>query len=187
MAIAAGPRRIPMTQEQFDELPEGPPFFDYINGEAVELNRPSVRHQDIVVCVSYAIRQYVKSNDTGLVAADVDVRLPSGDTVGPDITFLAKDRSHLYDEQKGDILGSPNLVVEVLSPSTAIYDRIEKLALYERAQVLWVWLIDQDSLSVEEFQWTSDGYLRINALPGGQIFAPKAFPDLHLNLAELID
>jgi Uma2 family endonuclease len=176
-----------MTREQFEQLPEGPPFFDYINGEAVELNRPSVRHQDIVVCVTYALRQHVRSHDLGLVAADVDVELPSGDTVGPDVTFLAKDRAHMHDESKGDILGAPNLVVEVLSPSTAVYDRIEKLALYERAQISWVWLIDQDTLSIEEFQWTPDGYLRIGALPGGQPFIPKAFSDLTLNLSELID
>src|SRR6266581_4335482 len=113
MAIAAGPRRIPVTREQFEQLPEGPPFYDYVNGEAVELNRPSVRHQDIVVCVAFALRQHVRRGDLGIVAADVDVKLPSGDWVGPDVTYLAKDLAHQHDEEKGDIIGSPTLVVEV--------------------------------------------------------------------------
>jgi Uma2 family endonuclease len=187
MAIAAGPIRIPMPLEQFKQLPEGPPFCDYFNGVAVELNRPSARHQDIVVCLAYTLRTHVRQHGLGVVAADVDVRLPSGDWVGPDITYLAPDKVDLLDEEKGDIFGAPTLVVEVLSPSTAMYDRIEKFALYEHARVEWVWLVDQDTLSIEEFQWTADGYLRIGGVPGGQPFTPRAVPTLTIDLATLME
>jgi hypothetical protein len=48
MGVPTQVRRIPMSREQFLQLPEGPPFYDYVNGEAIEVNRPSVRHQYIL-------------------------------------------------------------------------------------------------------------------------------------------
>lgn len=186
MAIAANPRRIPMTREQFEQLPEGPPFYDYINGEAVEVNRPSARHQDIVVCLSFVLQRHARKNNLGMVATDIDVALPTGNVVGPDIAFLAAEHIEAYDEAKGDIYGAPDVIVEVSSPSTAAYDRTEKMALYERAGVPLVWLVDQDTLVIEEFQWTQDGYLRVGAVAGGQALTPKCFPDLTINLAELL-
>ncbi len=53
------------------------------------------------------------------------------------------------------------------------------------AGVEWVWLIDSDDLSVEEFKWTPEGYLRTVAAVSGEVFEPKAFSGLRLNFAEL--
>jgi Uma2 family endonuclease len=186
MAVQTQARRIPMSREEFDRLPEGPPFYDYVNGEAVEVNRPSVKHQDIVVCLAFVIRQHVRQNDLGLVAADVNVTLPAGNTFAPDVVFLHKDHLAGYDEDRGDIHGAPDIVVEISSPSTMAYDRVEKLGHYHDAEVPWVWLIDQESLTVEEYRWTPEGYLRSGAAGGGQAFRPKLFPGLEINLLELI-
>jgi Uma2 family endonuclease len=175
-----------MTREQFEKLPEGPPFYDYINGEAVEVNRPSGRHQQIQMRVANVLWEYAQRLGLGEVFPDIDVVLPGGNTVGPDIAFVSTERLGLYDADKGDLHGTPDLIVEVLSPSTAAYDRIEKMALYEAANVRWIWLIDQDTFSVEELQWTPDGYLRVGAVTGGRAFTPHSFSDLSFDISELL-
>jgi Uma2 family endonuclease len=62
----------------------------------------------------------------GDVWADIDVLLPTGDVVGPDLSLLLAEHLDRYDEEKGDIIGVPDLVVEVLSPTTREYDRVEE-------------------------------------------------------------
>jgi len=78
------------------------------------------------------------------------------------------------------------LVVEVLSPTTASYDRVDKFAEYFRAGVPWVWFVDQEALTVEEFKWTVDGYLLTQVVKSGETFKPKALPDFELNLKALL-
>ncbi|MFN4179600.1 MAG: Uma2 family endonuclease [Armatimonadota bacterium] len=179
-------KRIPMSREEFEKLPEGPPYYDYIGGEAVEVNRPTGRHQRIVVYLAFIIDQFLRSRNLGVAYADIDVLLPIGTTVGPDISVLLTEHLDRYDEQKGDIFGVPDLVVEVLSPTTAAYDRVEKFAEYFRAGVPWVWFVDQDALTIEEFRWTPEGYLLSQAVKAGEVFRPKPFPELEINLKALI-
>ncbi len=179
-------KRIPMSKEEFEKLPEGPPFYDYLNGEAIEVNRPSGRHQTIVGLLWHLLLTFLSATGLGKVWFDIDVLLPTGDVVGPDISLLLAEHLDRYDEEKGDIIGVPDLVVEVLSPTTREYDRVEKMRVYHRAGVPWVWLIDQETLTIEEFRWTQDGYLLVQAVKAGETFHPKLFPDLEINLKTLL-
>ncbi|MDM7461172.1 MAG: Uma2 family endonuclease, partial [bacterium] len=65
------------------------------------------------------------------------------------------------------------------------YDRVEKLDAYRRAGVPWVWLIDSETLVVEEYQWTAEGYLLVATTPPMRPFQPKRFPELRLHLGEM--
>ncbi|MDT7896442.1 MAG: Uma2 family endonuclease [Armatimonadota bacterium] len=180
-------KRIPMSKEEFEKLPEGPPFYDYIGGEAIEVNRPSGKHQKIIVRVCNRLMDHLYERRLGDVWADIDVLLPTGDVVGPDLSLLLAEHLDRYDEEKGDIIGVPDLVVEVLSPTTREYDRVEeKMRVYHRAGVPWVWLIDQETLTIEEFRWTQDGYLLVQAVKAGETFRPTLFPDLDINLKTLL-
>ncbi len=184
--VEARPKRIPMSREEFERLPEGPPYYDYLGGEAVEVNRPTGKHQDIVGTVWMTLRQYLRSRNLGKAWFDIDVILPTGAVVGPDISVLLSEHLDRYDERKGDIIGVPDLIVEVLSPTTASYDRVEKISEYFRAGVPWVWLIDQEGLTIEELQWTPEGYLLTQLIKAGETFRPRLFPDWELNLKALL-
>ena len=172
-----------MSREEFLQLPEGPPFYDYIQGEAIEVNRPTGEHQEIVMWLGSELWRYTRQNGLGKVWSDINVDLPTGDLVGPDIVYLATENLHRY--ARGYIQGTPDLVAEVLSPSTASYDRVEKLDAYRRAGVPWVWLIDSETLVVEEYQWTNEGYLLVATTPPTRPFQPKRFPNLQLHLGEV--
>src|SRR5215813_7017793 len=118
MSVVLEIERIPMSLEEFERLPEGPPYFDYINGAAIKLNRPTPRHSDVQVALTWILKQHVHSEHLGRVHAEIDVRLPSGEWVGPDISFLATAHNDRMDEAKGDLYGIPDLIIEISSPST---------------------------------------------------------------------
>ncbi|MDW8103419.1 MAG: Uma2 family endonuclease [Armatimonadota bacterium] len=185
MAIVAPLRRIRMTRQEFEQLPQGPPYYDYIRGEAVEVNRPSGRHQQLVVWLAASLWQFARRHRLGEVWADINVELPTGDVLSPDVVYLQTDHLARYDESRGYILGTPDLVVEVLSPSTAAYDRVEKFDAYRRASVPWVWLVDQETLVVEEYEWTPEGYLCVQTVGASTPFQPRLFPQWQARLVEV--
>ena len=187
MAIAQQVRqnRKRMSREEYQRLPEGPPYFDYIDGEAIELNRPTPRHQRIEGRLLHKLDSFVSEHRLGEVHHEISVELPTGDFVGPDLVFISASRLEIYDASSG-VRGAPDLVVEISSPSTASYDRFKKLDKYFDSEVKWVWLVEQDSLGIEEYAWTETGYLRCGAVSAGEKFHPRLFPGLEIDLAGLM-
>jgi Uma2 family endonuclease len=186
MSVSAQPRRVPMSREQFLQLPEGPPYYDYVNGEAIEVNRPSVRHQYLLIRLASQLMAYVEPRQLGLVVR----RLQSGAAQRQYLRArypLPQLATNLgaYDSVRGYVRGVPDLVVEILSPSTAEYDRTQKMSDYAACAVTWVWLIDQETLLVEEYQWTPEGYLRRQAVDARTPFRPHLFPELTLEMGQL--
>jgi Uma2 family endonuclease len=187
MAIVLEPiKRIRMTPEEYEALSEGPPFYEYIKGEAIEVNRPTRRHQIVNMRIGNLLWDYCRDNDFGIISPDTNAKLPSGDWVSPDSMFVSKSNSDKYDNERGVIIGAPDLIVEVSSPSTMAYDRGETLKLYSENGVKWVWFVDQDTLTIEEFQLTREGYVHIDAFGAGQEFSPKVFPELTIDMANLM-
>lgn len=182
MAIALPTNRKRMTLEDFERLPEGPPYYDYINGEAIEVNKPTGKHQRIEMRLANHLFEHTRSTGAGEVYHNIDVRLPQGNWVSPDIVFIAKQHLDLYDDVTGDLLGAPDLAVEITSPSTWAYDRMDKLTQYREARVPWVWIVEQESLTIEENQWTAEGYVLVGGAKAGQPFRPHLFPDLEIDL-----
>jgi Uma2 family endonuclease len=106
---------------------------------------PSRVHQGMLVALAGQFYAYLEGNPCKLYVAPFDVRLPKGDeedeavgtVVQPDLVVVC-DPSKLDDR---GCRGAPDLVVEILSPSTAAKDHIQKLALYENHGVLEYWLV----------------------------------------------
>jgi len=96
--------------------------------------------------------------------------LPSADTLAPDHSFVSTDRwQAMPPPQEGDFLKVvPDLVVEILSPSTASHDRGEKRAIYERSGVREYWLVDPRAREIVVFT------LRAGRFDAGQVYAEGA-------------
>lgn len=103
------------------------------------------------------------------------------DAVMPDLVYLSNERAHLA--RKDAIHGAPDLVVEVLSPSTAGYDRDEKKKLYSRSGVREYWIIDAGARALEVHELGRPR--RVRFLQEGQIFSPGMFPGLKIKPADL--
>ena len=78
--------------------------------------------------------------------------------VQPDISVVC-DRSKI---DKHGCKGAPDMVVEILSPSTRRHDRLVKLNLYQRAGVREYWIVDPDTQSVQVFLPDNGGSLRLH-------------------------
>jgi Uma2 family endonuclease len=65
-------------------------------------------------------------------------------------------------------------------------DRVHKLKVYHANGVKWYWLVDAESLIIEEYQHTSEGYLPVSSVDIGEEFHPKVLSGLVINLAALL-
>lgn len=172
------------SQEEFHQLPEGPPYFELQNGELLEMPRPTVKHQRIIAKLNYVITHHLEKMGIGEVLPEVEVDITPTITYVPDLTFLTNDKLNLYKDDVA-IDGVPDLAVEVLSSSTQVHDWSEKYDNYQKAGVHWYWIVSQE-LMIWEFQ-NVDGYFRRLQVAGhGDVFKPKLFPELSINLAQLM-
>jgi Uma2 family endonuclease len=186
MAVMTLLKRIPMSREAYDNLPPGPPFFDYVDGEAVEVNRPSVRHQRINNRLTHLLDEHVERNRLGVVAQEISLELPDGAIFGPDITYISRQNRECQVRERGDVYGVPDLLIEILSPTTEQYDRREKMTRYHRAGVQWLWFVKQDSLQVDEFMRSEDGYTLMLTCLESETFLPLLFPGLEIDLVTIV-
>jgi Uma2 family endonuclease len=135
------------TYKDYAELPEGAPY-QLIEGELVMTPSPAPYHQLISIRLATSLANHVMSKKSGMVLyAPIDVYLDEEDTYQPDIIFISKERMSIVGEKK--IEGAPDLVVEILSPSTAYYDLRKKFHKYEKHGVKEYWIVDPELKSVE--------------------------------------
>jgi len=174
------------TIEDWLNLPEGPPFYELEDGRLVEMLSPRREHQEIVGVLYFVLRQFVWERNLGTVIMAVDVILPTGRGYIPDLVFVRRERESDLLAPDGKVHGAPDLVVEVISPTTRIRDRVKKVKGYFEAGVEWIWLIDSDDMTVEEFKRTPEGYLLTTSAGPNETFEPYCFKGLKLNLSELV-
>jgi len=112
------------------------------DGEIVVMTSPTVRHQAILGALYLDIGNYLVGKKCKVYLSPLDVRLnfntKDNQVFQPDILVLC-DKNKIDDRA---VLGAPDLVIEILSPSTASYDSIYKLQEYLKAGVLEYWIVD---------------------------------------------
>jgi len=124
--------------------------YELIGGEFFMVPSPSVIHQRVAANLEAILREFVREKDCGEVLfAPLDVVLSPEDVVQPDIMFISSERSNIITD--ANIQGAPDLVVEILSPSTAEKDRTIKKKLYARYGVRELWLVNTGAQVVEVF------------------------------------
>ena len=127
---------------------------ELINGEAFMMAPPSSRHQRIVMGLSGQLYAYLRGKSCEVFPAPFAVRLFEQDGDSPEDvgTMVEPDISVIRDKSKVDehgCKGAPDLVIEVLSPSTARRDRFTKFKLYQQAGVREYWIVDPDIQAVQ--------------------------------------
>jgi len=123
--------------------------WELIDGVPYLMSAPNRRHQEISGNLYTQLRNFLKGKPCKVYYAPFDVRL-NADTfdntvVQPDIVVVC-DSSKL---DKRGCNGAPDFILEILSPSTARYDRIIKLEAYRRAGVREYWIVDPDTKTVQ--------------------------------------
>ncbi|MCU0349118.1 MAG: Uma2 family endonuclease, partial [Saprospiraceae bacterium] len=134
-------------------------FYELINGQLVGRVSPSIKHQGLVGNFLLALKSFVRQKNMGLVlSGPLDTVLDDGNAYHPDVLFVSKDRYHILDEKEEVVIGAPDLVVEILSKGTAIYDRGDKKDIYEKYGVREYWLVDPKSKTVEVYSFEKERF-----------------------------
>ncbi|MEZ4935458.1 MAG: Uma2 family endonuclease [Saprospiraceae bacterium] len=151
-----------LTYQEFREIdfPEGDnAWYELINGLLVRKQSPTLDHQNIADNILIAMKIYARKKKLGKAySAPLDTVLDDGNSYHPDVLFVSKERYHILDEKERVVMGAPDLVVEVLSKSTAFYDRGDKKDVYEKCGVREYWLIDQKNKTVEIYAYENQRF-----------------------------
>lgn len=167
------------TYEDYKLLPEDKRY-EIIEGELMVTPAPTARHQGILGELFVKLSLYAKTSGLGKVLpAPTDVILSHENIVQPDILFTAKERLSMVNPL-GGVQGAPDLVVEVLSPSTASRDQLVKRKRYGKYGVREYWVVDPDSASIEVLVLRDTGLETWRVFPMGTTLSSPLFPDLQL-------
>ena len=125
---------------------------EIIDGEAFMMATPSRIHQEISGELFRQLANFLEGKQCRVYPAPFGVRLFARDGDGPeDVDKL---------DQHG-CKGAPEMVIEILSPSTLRHDRLVKLNLYDQAGVLEYWIVDPQNRAVQVFRRDGGAALRI--------------------------
>lgn len=120
-----------------------------------------------------------------VLSAPCDVVLSGESVVQPDILFVVRGRLRIITEE--EIRGAPDLIAEILSPSTAKRDRTLKRTLYARYGVRGYWLVDPDSQMIEVLTLGARSYRRAGLYQRGQVLESPLFSGLKISLDQILN
>ena len=163
-----------MTAREYFTLPETNRPSELVYGVVREPPAPAYGHQKVIGALFRLLSAHVEENGLGEVCVSpVDVVLDevAGLVVQPDLIFISNERLSIIQQH---VSGAPDLVIEVLSPSTAHRDRTIKLAWYRRYGVRECWLVDPHQRTIDivdcgtgaRESFTATQMLRSRVLPG---------------------
>ncbi|MGA3326299.1 MAG: Uma2 family endonuclease [Terriglobia bacterium] len=175
-----------LTYDDFCLLPEDGKRREIIEGELFVTPSPQTPHQRAVMRLSVHLWQFVDSHELGEVfGAPFDVVFSEFDVVEPDLLYISNARANVLTNK--NVQGAPDLVVEVLSESTARVDRSIKLKLYGKFGVQEYWIIDPNGPSAEIYRRGNEGLALVAKLSAGDALTSPMFPGFSVPLLKLTE
>ena len=146
------------VEELFNmELEEGY-FYELLNGHIVKKQAPSPQHQEAVENINWSLSYFVREKGLGKIyTSPIDVFFDKYNNTQPDILFIKKER--LFIVTKDGIQGQPDLIVEVLSPSSYRYDKVDKMKIYCQFGVSEYWIVDANNKAIEVYSLENNAYI----------------------------
>jgi Uma2 family endonuclease len=181
----------PITPEEYQQLPETNIHMEIRGGVIVYPHwsketmspAPIPDHQDIAGNIYVILKMYQREHGGKTYFSPIDVYLPGRvKAIQPDVLWLAPGSQCVQTDT--NLRGAPELIVEVLSPSTAQYDKTVKFNLYQSAGVREYWMADPRDRLIEVHQLVDRIFVRVGAfaeaftspLLGAQVGAAAIFP-----------
>jgi Uma2 family endonuclease len=172
-----------LTYEDYCLLPDDGRRHEIIDGEHYVNPAPNIPHQRISRKIVFTLTQHVEQHDLGEVFyAPCDVVLSAFDVVEPDILFVSKARRHIIGT--ANIQGAPDLVVEILSPSSRQYDEVFKLKRYDAAGVAEYWIVDPDAETIVVHRRRGANFVIVAF---DDLITFPLLPELSLRVADVFD
>lgn len=158
------------TYEDYRKLPDDGWRYEVIQGVLHMTPAPRTEHQSTLRRLAFEFGKYLEENSGGeyfFAPVDVLLRNVRATPVQPDLVFLRQE--HLDQVKEDFIDGSPDLIVEILSPSNWISDRRDKFQLYAEAGIPEYWIIDPALRSIEVFVLVGGTYSLLGQFGPGDV------------------
>ncbi len=185
MAVAA--RHLPagpLTWRDLWRTPDDGKRYEIIDGVLYVSPAPVPLHQRVLRELFRVLDRHLMRHRLGEVFfAPIGIVLEIPSAVQPDLVFVAERQSDLVKEKA--VFGAPDLLVEVLSPSTERRDRSLKRRTYERCGVRHYWVVDPRRRQLEAWRLEDERYVVEADLQGDARFRPSLFPRLAIRLPVL--
>ena len=180
------PVRRKLTYEDYVLFPDDGNRHEILDGEHFVTAAPHLWHQSVVAELISRMTPFVRRHNLGwLYPAPADVLLSEHDTVQPDLLFVSKARAHILTEK--NVQGAPDLVVEILSPSTRRRDEGLKLERYEVLGVQEYWVVDPKRHAARIYRRSGERLRKVADLTtaGGDCLTSPLLPGLEIALSEI--
>ncbi len=151
------------SYEDYMKIPDDGKRYEILNGELIMSPSPTTLHQRVVGKLFTELKIFVEKNNLGEVfISPYDVILNDNDIVQPDIIFMSNENVNIITDE--NIKGSPDLLVEILSPSTGYYDLVEKKDIYEKSGIKEYWIVDPQKKWIEVYSLKQHKYYLFNRI-----------------------
>ena len=178
---------VKLTYDDFLLFPDDGKRHELIDGEHYVTASPNTKHQRVSGNLYWLIRGYLEEHRIGRIFyAPFDVVFSHFDVVEPDLLYMSNARAaEILTAQH--VKGSPQLVIEIGSPSTRGRDETIKRRLYERSAVDEYWVVDPDVDLVRVYRRTGNRFAGPTelSLEAGDVLTTALLPGVQLRLAEI--
>ena len=178
-------KKVKFSYEDYQYLPGSEvKRYELIEGELIMVPAPEVQHQKVSRNLEFIIWQFVKKKDIGSVFyAPIDVMFSSENVLQPDIIYISKKRSGIITEKY--ISGAPDLVIEIISPSTSGRDKTLKRTLYAKYGVEEYWIVDPNEKNIQIYILKENGLELIGKYHDYDVIQSSLIKGLKINLKEV--
>ena len=160
-------------------------YYEIIDGEMIRKSAPTPMHQRICRKIIVILDRYINERKSGeIFQSPVDVFLDEYNKPQPDLVYVSTEKKAIITND--GIMGIPDLIIEIISPTSVIRDRIEKKNLYERMSVQEFWLVDPQYEEIEIYSLKNSHYELLSAATTleGELTS-ALFKGLTINLADI--
>jgi Uma2 family endonuclease len=171
-----------VTYADLERAPEDGRRYELYDGEVCVVPSPIPRHQIVVQRLWQALDAYAADHGGLALISPIDIVLSAYDVVQPDLVFFSASRCHLVQLDK-PICHPPDLVVEVLSPSTAGTDRGRKMHMLARYGLPEYWIVDPVARVIENYLLIEGAYTLVQATAASEVAGSPRLADLTIDLA----
>ncbi|HEY6168870.1 MAG TPA: Uma2 family endonuclease [Verrucomicrobiae bacterium] len=173
-----------ITAEEYRAMPEDGRRYQLIDGELFMAPAPYRDHQDVSRNLGFILLKHLEKHAAGvLYFAPLDVYLSEHNVVQPDLLYVSRERTSILTDLGAE--GSPDFVVEILSPRTAKLDRASKRKLYAAHGVNELWLVEPRKKTIEIFRLQDDAEKPVKVHSANSIVTSPTFPGLKFRAAEI--
>jgi Uma2 family endonuclease len=174
---------IKFTYQDYINTPDDKRY-ELIDGELILAPAPRRDHQRVDMRLGWRLGRFVEENALGVAySAPRDVVFSDTNIVQPDLMFISNERMHI--DTESEVWGAPDLVVEILSPSTAARDRTVKRSLYARNGVNEYWLVDADARTIAVMLLGEQGFEPVATYGEGDTLVSPTLPGFSILVDEV--